>query len=1160
MTVSVKAQGAGGWLYHQSSFEKGQEQADQERAAAVEGGLAGYYGADKERAPVWLEGGQGAAARYGLEAGAEVTTTDLARVMDGAAESFGVRNTKIAMYDTTYSAPKSVSVLWSDADTATRAKIETCLLDAANVMLGDLSQHAAHVRRGATPATQKRETAKGLVGAAYVEGTSREGDPQLHVHVLVPSVVEGVDGVWSRLDARAYFSESRTADALAHARLRATLSETLGVAWGPVDERTGAAEIVGVDPAECELASKRSAQIDALAAKREAEQAIEKGRPLSRGELTALRQEITLETRRGKDVHATPGVIAGWQTDRDERTGTTRAQRWGAFEQAWTHEAALSHEVWTPERVLAETLRSTGRATCTEAQIRRVCARTLSGEVSAERIPARVEWLANRTIAAAVSLTPGHDAPSQARYTSEAMLAAEVEAMATVSAERERPIGGIGEVEQLRVMHSRDASGRTLDAEQKVAVEHLTSPGLHRALVAPAGAGKTFTIAQATRAWQQSGQRVVVLGQQANTAKITADEIGQATGARPAEMTIAGFLGKGPAMSRAAQDLRHDLETSAVGDGAVILLDEAATVGNHDLAALIKYASEHNVALRTVGDPHQQGSIEAGGLWSTLAKQPEATAELSEVRRFTHAEEGEVSTRLRQGDGTALDWYITQGRIQVHPDREGALAAAAAEVSEAQQAGSDALLITRTDEDRRAGAASVDLLTVDPSHLRQYGQVTVAEGQMIRTRDNDRRLLDDQGDPVLNGATWRIEQATDQGLHVKRGGTDAHAFLPAEYVAQHVEPASAITVKRGQGATVDRAAIVGAEDMDLRQFYVANTRARDGATLHVVAADVSEARDRLLTAMGRDNTELSAVDVHSAHLDARYQRNEALRQIPWDKRDPQLKRLDDQQLADRKRRLAKEILIEQRRLPRLQAEVGPQREAVEQAKAVESGAKESLQAAEQRARKVVEAVDAVKRESVSQITADLHELRNAQATARAAGRLGRGKAERNVEEVRGKLARKYHDAGKPPADGLTGTWQQRAFEDAQRSRLGGADPVQLTADSKRDVEAAQARHSEASRARQLEERALHELEHNVERVPEEIEKGEATLQRISRETEIRASKPDSERATDQLAREATLAADQKQAERKAKEQTYEASRSMPPPDYGRDRGGPSPGR
>ena len=83
------------------------------------------------------------------------------------------------------------------------------------------------------------------------------------------------------------------------------------------------------------------------------------------------------------------------------------------------------------------------------------------------------------------------------------------------------------------------------------------------------------------------------------------------------------------------------------------------------------------------------------------------------MRRFTHAEEGEVSTRLRQGDGTALDWYITQGRIQVHPDREGALAAAAAEVSEAQQAGSDALLITRTDEDRRAGAASVDLLTVD---------------------------------------------------------------------------------------------------------------------------------------------------------------------------------------------------------------------------------------------------------------------------------------------------------------------------------------------------------------------------------------------------------------------------------------------------------------
>lgn len=138
-------------------------------------------------------------------------------------------------------------------------------------------------------------------------------------------------------------------------------------------------------------------------------------------------------------------------------------------------------------------------------------------------------------------------------------------------------------------------------------------------------------------------------------------------------------------MSRAAQDLRHDLETSAVGDGAVILLDEAATVGNHDLAALIKYASEHNVALRTVGDPHQQGSSRRVACGRPWRKQPEATAELSEVRRFTHAEEGEVSTRLRQGDGTALDWYITQGQVQVHPDREGALAAAAAEVSEAQR-------------------------------------------------------------------------------------------------------------------------------------------------------------------------------------------------------------------------------------------------------------------------------------------------------------------------------------------------------------------------------------------------------------------------------------------------------------------------------------------
>ncbi|MEI6622480.1 MAG: AAA family ATPase, partial [Actinomycetes bacterium] len=970
-----------------------------------------------------------------------------------------------------------------------------------------------------------------------------------------------VDGVWSRLDARAYFSESRTADALAHARLRATLTEAVGVVWGRVDERTGAAEIVGIDANECELASKRTAQIDELASVREGEQVAEKGRPLSRGERTALRQEVTLETRRGKDVHATAGVITGWQAGRDERTGTTRVQRWEELEQSWSREPSQSYEVWTPERVLAETLRSTGRATCTEAQIRRVCARTLSGRVEAEHIPARVEELAGRTVKVAVSLSPGHDAPSQARYTSEAMLATEVEALATVEAEHDRPVGGVGAVERLRVVYSRDASGRALDEEQKAAVAHLTSPGLHRALVAPAGAGKTFTIAQATRAWQVSGQHVVVLGQQANTAKITADEIGQATGTRPPEMTIAGFLGKGPVMSRDARGLREDLQAAATGAGAVILLDEAATIGNHDLAALIEYASEHNVALRTVGDPHQQGSIEAGGLWSTLAKQPNATAELSEVRRFTHAEEGEVSTRLRQGDASALEWYIDQGRIRVHADRESAIAAAAAEVSEAHQTGADALLITGTDVDRRAGAAAVDLLTVDPGDVRHYGEVAVAEGQMVRTRNNDRRLVDDHGQSVLNGATWRIEQATDDGLHVKRGGSDAHAFLPVEYVAKYVEPASAITVKRGQGATVDRAAIVGAENMDLRQFYVANTRARQGATLHVVAADLPEARDQLLAVMGRDNVQLSAVDVHAQHLDARYQRNQALRQIPWTKRDPQLKRLDDRQLAERKQQLETVISASTRLLPRLREQLEPQRSTVTQALAVEQETSEQALAVEQLAAEVAGKVDAVKRESVAQLDADLQELRDAQSEARAAGRLGRGKAERNVEQVRGQLARKYRDAGSPPVNGLTGEWQQRAFGDAQRSRLDGLDPAQLIEETKHDVDFARTRHREAAKIRQTEEGKLEKLEQDIEKTPGRVDKAQGELQRVTREVEIRDSKPGPELATDQGLREATLKAD-KQAEIKAAERVREASRAehRPPPSYGQGRDGPSIGR
>jgi AAA domain/TrwC relaxase len=92
---------------------------------------------------------------------------------------------------------------------------------------------------------------------------SRSGDPQFHTHVLVQNAAQGPDGRWTALDSDRLYAHLMAADHLYLAAERTALTERLGVRWGPVDARSGAAEIVGLDDrALIERFSKRSEQID----------------------------------------------------------------------------------------------------------------------------------------------------------------------------------------------------------------------------------------------------------------------------------------------------------------------------------------------------------------------------------------------------------------------------------------------------------------------------------------------------------------------------------------------------------------------------------------------------------------------------------------------------------------------------------------------------------------------------------------------------------------------------------------------------------------------------------------------------------------------------------------------------------------------------------
>ena len=163
-------------------------------------------------------------------------------------------------FDATFSAPKSVSVLWAlSPDARIRAEVLAAHDAAVAGALDWLDQNGAVTRRGTNGVDQV--DARGLVAALFRQHTSRDVDPQLHTHAVIWAKVQDPAGKWLSFDARFLKQQQRSIGWVYAAALRSELSARLGVSWGAVSE--GHADIDGVPAELLMLFSQRHAQVDA---------------------------------------------------------------------------------------------------------------------------------------------------------------------------------------------------------------------------------------------------------------------------------------------------------------------------------------------------------------------------------------------------------------------------------------------------------------------------------------------------------------------------------------------------------------------------------------------------------------------------------------------------------------------------------------------------------------------------------------------------------------------------------------------------------------------------------------------------------------------------------------------------------------------------------
>ncbi len=86
-------------------------------------------------------------------------------------------------YDITFSAPKSLSIVWATGDEATRRLCEDAFEAGVAKGVAYLEQRALFVGR-----QQGRRQATNMIAASYRHSTNRELEPQLHEHVVIANM------------------------------------------------------------------------------------------------------------------------------------------------------------------------------------------------------------------------------------------------------------------------------------------------------------------------------------------------------------------------------------------------------------------------------------------------------------------------------------------------------------------------------------------------------------------------------------------------------------------------------------------------------------------------------------------------------------------------------------------------------------------------------------------------------------------------------------------------------------------------------------------------------------------------------------------------------------------------------------------------------------
>ena len=827
-------------------------------------GAEDYYSGEGEVAGQWMGD---AAAELGLsgEVGPDQLTGMLTGNNPASGEPLGLRvvggRGPVPGFDLTFSAPKSVSLMWGLGGPVAGVEVQQAHREAVDAALGYLQQEACWTRRGAGGAEFVKGS--GFLAAAFEHRSSRNGDPQLHTHVLVANATKGPDGKWTRLYHPAIYEHAQTASYLYQAHLRHELTRRLGVEWQEV--RKGIAEIEGFADAHLREFSTRRAEI------------LEAAGP----DASARSMEVAaLTTRQAKERDVGRQELR----ERWRSTGEEIGLDAETISRTFDPEALFRGELQEPHSVSHDQVDREVTAHASHFE-RRDAIRAVAGTQGAGAPASEVVRMADGFLASDQVL-PVSETPRAERFTTQRIWELERKALATAERMHGEARGQAGELIAARVIGKRP----TLKADQREMVRRLlTEPEGISVVVGEAGTGKTYAIVAAAEGWAQAGYELRAVAPTWRAANVLRAEGLEASSVARLLAQMGGGDG-------------GEADASLLSPRTVLLVDEAGMVGSAELAALIQAADAAQAKLVLVGDHQQLGEIEAGGLYRALAERTEPII-LDEVIRHNHDVDREAARMIREGEGrAALELYRSEERVTVAPDAEARREAMVADWHRAYSEGQDAMMIAkRNAEVGRLNATARELLKAEGQLSGpeiEVGEARFAEGDQVITRINDHAAA------IYNRERWAVERVDpEQGSAVLRGidqervvevGPDYLSRTTPHGEAPALQHAYAVTTYSAQGTTVDHAYVSADPSMDKQELYVAVSRSREQTYLYAtpeIQTERSEYAPKVLDADAIGHVGEAAV------------RDRAQTAAHDEARRAELRKLPSEELIDRREQL-----------------------------------------------------------------------------------------------------------------------------------------------------------------------------------------------------------------------------------------------------------------